>query len=354
MKKILVSFIHGYRNLKQNNQNKLRPCLLKIENNTRSVYSYPFPRSPKEFDQNEIVVGKRPLKNSLEFKKMPRYGLMGLAQDANHYYAGSWNGVYQLNKKDLSLKKIISHQLMSDLHGISINKGKLLHMIIGLDTVVMTDLSGNIIDFFSIDKNLKIKRDKSILKVDWRFITKQHRGSTGFFHFNHIQVINKKIWITSRNLNCFIMVDLLKNKATLRTMNFSSVALIHDGYHYKDQIYLTSIDGKIIIADKTQKSSEINRTGPNKKLFNRDLIAQMIDINHNIIKGKSNWCRGIKVTKDRIFITIDGRYDSKLRFSLLEIDKYSLKLIHRSDYSWSKLDKKEKLRYVTGFDILID
>lgn len=317
------------------------------------MYYYPFPRTPEDFKKINKLEGILPLKGAKNFKKLPRYGFTGLTKNKNYIYCGSWNGIYQIDRKTYDLKKFLSNQLMSDLHGIFYYKGKIFHILTGKDTIVTSGLDGKIIDHFSIDNELNIFKNKNLEKVDWRFISKQHRGSTGYFHFNYISIKDYKIWLTSRNLNCFVVIDLKNMKAKLRIMNFSSVALIHDGFHFNKSIYLTSIDGKIIIVDKSGKSVEKNRGGPNRKKFNRDLVANMIDINH-IIKAKTNWCRGIKVNNKKIFITIDGRYDSKLQFSTLELNRKNLKLIRKIDYQWKRLDSEKKLRYVTGFDILID
>ena len=51
----------------------------------------------------------------------------------------------------------------------------------------------------------------------------------------------KELWLTSRNLNSFIVVNLKKMKAELKTISLSTTALIHDGFHYKKNI---SSDGK--------------------------------------------------------------------------------------------------------------
>ena len=48
---------------------------------------------------------------------------------------------------------------------------------------------------------------------------------------------------------------LKKMKAELKTISLSTTALIHDGFHYKKKIYLTSIDGKILITEDNKKKT---------------------------------------------------------------------------------------------------
>ena len=61
------------------------------------------------------------------------------------------------------------------------------------------------------------------------------------------------MWLTSRNCNCLVAVDLKTKKAQLRTMNLSTPALIHDGVKKDQKFYFTSIDGKILIAENYNK-----------------------------------------------------------------------------------------------------
>ena len=346
MANILASFVYELLDFNGPIDNEY-PCLLKITNKKKNIFSYPILKNPIEFKNNKFLVGQLPLTNKSSGGKN-RLGFSGLTQDKTYYYASSFNSIYQIRKKNLSLKKIISNQLMSDMHGIQIHKKKLFHVLTGLDTVVITNLDGSIIDFFTITKRLNILRDQSLLKNDWRFIHKKHKGASGFFHINFISVNDSKIWLTSRNLNSFIVVDLDKNSVELRTMNMMTTSLIHDGIHIDKSIYLTSVNGKIIeVLKKKEKKRE--------QSYKRDLIIRKItNIDKNIIKGTTNWCRGIEIKKNRIFVMINGRYETRPEFSILEVNKKKMKLINRHTLSYKKLSMKFKLRYLTGFDILVD
>ena len=60
----------------------------------------------------------------------------------------------------------------------------------------MSDFSGKILASYTIKDNLAVvKNDPSIMKFDWRFITKQRRGPTGNFHFNFIRVEKNYVYL---------------------------------------------------------------------------------------------------------------------------------------------------------------
>ena len=54
---------------------------------------------------------------------------------------------------------------MCDLHGIYVDQNYLVHILTAKDTIVFSDHNGKIIDYFSIDKDLNIKKDKKFLKM---------------------------------------------------------------------------------------------------------------------------------------------------------------------------------------------
>ena len=357
MKKV-ISFVHGYHNLTKSLHDKPRPCLKIIERNKVQNYSYIFLRNKDDFIKTDIeIAGEMPSKNVKNFKKLPRFGFTGLASKKNKIYCGSWNSIYEIDSSNLELKKIISNRLMSDIHGICVSKKYIIFTLTCKDTVVFTDFNGKIINFFTINKDLKVSKDKKILKTDWRFASKQFRGSTGHFHFNYVTIKNNnELWLTARNMNAFVIVNLKTLKVTLKTMNLFTPALVHDGVHHNKKIYLTSIDGKIIIAkdghknEKQRNEEKIN----NVENYNRGLIIDLIRLNKDLIGKDPNWCRGIDVSKNRAHLTIDGRYDTKLQFSYIEIDLKRKKLINKINFDWKDIDNnKRKLRYCAGFDVIL-
>ena len=63
------------------------------------------------------MVGERPKKEQVvSFKKLPRFGVMGLSVDGNNIFAATWNGVYCINKINFLETSFISNRLINDPH----------------------------------------------------------------------------------------------------------------------------------------------------------------------------------------------------------------------------------------------
>ena len=354
--RLVVSFVHGYQNLDINLPEANRPALWYVEDSGETeCLSYPFPRNPDDFNEmNGLINGVKPFNNSKNFRRLPRFGFTGIGTCDGYIYAGSWNAVYKIGIDDFKLKTIISNNLMNDLHGIHVDEEHIITVLTGKDTVVINNHQGEIIDHFTIQRDLSVVKDKSIETVDWRFLSKQFRGSTGYWHFNYVQKIGDEIWLTTRNANAFIVIEIETMKARLSLMNLCTPALVHDGLFYNGKFYFTSIDGKIIIAEDSRKSNMIVReTVDDIKLYNRDLVSKIIRINETDFRREPNWCRGIACDNGTIYVTVDGRYDTDLSFGLLAMDEESNKILDQRRLRWSEVGNEDHIRFVTGFDIAI-
>ena len=360
---IIVSFVHNFKDKTPKSQFSENAPALWVTNKVgdNKYYSYPFPRTPKQFLKNEFINGMMPLFKYAEFKYLPRYGLTGLSHVGDYIYAGSWNGVYEINKSDFSLKRIITNNLMNDLHGIYVDKKCIITVLTGKDTVVFTDFDGKIIDHFTINNDLNLTKDSNLEKIDWRFFSKQFRGAHGIWHINHIKKYGNELWLTSRNINAFIVVNLKMRKVFIKTIDTKIPTMIHDGGKFNKSNYLTSIDGKIIITQEANNSSSTMREKfKGIKKFNRDMIAsKIIKIKNTELKREPSWCRGIFVKGNHILTTIDGRYEKNLSkkldlsFSLLCLD-HDGKIIFKNKFKFFKNKSKMKnIKFVTGFDILV-
>lgn len=352
---IAVSFVHGYENLDINLVEQERPGLWIVGEEDQSFYSYPFPRNPEDFEPlKDLIKGEMPFSTAATFKKLPRFGLTGLAQTKDFIMAGTWNSVYKIRKSDYQLESIITNHLMSDMHGIYADEDVVITILTCKDTVVISDHDGNVKDHFAVEMDLKVLKYHNIDDTDWRFISKMFRGSTGFWHFNYVQKIGNEIWLTARNANCFVVVDLETKKATLRLMNLCTPALIHDGVKKGEKHYFTSIDGKILITEYHDKTRAVTQERvENLDLYNRDLVTTVIRLEETELGREPNWCRGIDAENDEIFVSIDGRYDTDLSFGLLCIEESTSKIKYNKRLHWSEIGNEEEIRFVTGFDTLV-
>ena len=184
----IVSFVHGYEDSVQENDVRERPALVALGEQSRNIHRYPFPRNRQDFKNpllSGMFLGEEPQQVGPDFEKLPRFGFTGLTGDNDFIYAGSWNGVYKINRQNLELEGIITNRLMMDLHGITTYKGLIYSVLTAKDTVVITGQDGLVKDWFSVGRDLKVSKMDDILSVDWRFISKQMRGTAGYWHFNH-------------------------------------------------------------------------------------------------------------------------------------------------------------------------
>ena len=352
----LVSFVHGYEDLDITLGNEPRPALWAVSGEAGEAHRYPFPRAPEDFhDLSSMIRGALPSSEQPSFKRLPRFGLTGLSVAGDRVYAGSWNGVYVIRRSDLALEGIISHEMMSDMHGIWAAPDHVITVLTPRDTVVITDPDGQVIEHFRIYSDLTVQKDEGAEGVDWRFVGKQFRGSTGYWHFNHVQRIGDEIWLTSRNANCFVVVDPLRRRARLRLMNLCTPALLHDGCLIDGRFYFTSIDGKIIIAspnaDAEHTHQELDRVEA-PGVYLRDLVSRLIRLEETSLGREPNWCRGIAASSGVIQVTIDGRYDTDLSFGLLALTEAG-EVLRNVRYRWAEAGDPTALRYVTGFDVAL-
>jgi len=347
--KLVCTFVHGYDG--EFHPSKPLAALVVNDDDNTSFFEYEFPRNPQEFSNTKLnIIGEHPLETAKDFEALPRFGFTGLSEEGDYLYCGSWNGVYRINKSNYKCEGLITHRLMNDLHGICVDSGTVYTVLTGKDTVVLTSMSGEILETYTVRNDMSVlKGDKLLLNHDWRFISKQFRGATGLFHFNHVQIKGDEIWATSRNLGCFVVINMVDGTAHLRTINQKTVVLLHDGIYKNGAYYFTSIDGKILI------SSDEDAHNPREQfddviLFNRDLNSKVIRLEETELGRQPNWCRGIDAEQDSIATTIDGLYGTDLSFKLLIIN-HDGKIQRLKEIRWEDIGDVDNLRYVTGFDV---
>ena len=371
---LLISFCHGYLNEDSLSNNEYFLSLAKKEIPSvilfdekkwkiNDIISFKFPRLEQDFfnyEMRKIVKGELPKSDVFNsFVRKPRYGVMGLSFEENSkkFYAATWNGIYECDINNFQNLKFITHCLINDPHGIDVKNGKIYSVITPLDLVVVTNINdGSIIDYFSINVDLSVEKNKKeILDFDWRFITKQSRGALGNWHFNDIRVEGTVLYLSSRLTSCVVTVDLVTKKCNLKTIAWDTPVMIHDGIiDYDGNVVFTSVDGKILICNKPSKIN-YNKGNLSEKSFHplmkRNWVSKSIRI-ENILKRDINWCRGLCDDKNNYYTTIDGRYDQKRPyFSLAEINKENLK-IREFKFSYDILPFPSEIRYMTGFSVI--
>jgi len=354
--RICATFVHGYQDLEIKLEDSPRPALVICGPDSHEIHSYPFPRNPSDFHSySHLISGEEPLVHAENFKKLPRFGLTGLTEAGGQLFAGSWNGIYKISKSTYELESIVSHRLMSDLHGIYADENEVISLLTAKDTVVISDHEGRIKEHFSILRNLDIVTDPGLESVDWRFISKQLRGTAGFWHFNFVEKEGDLLFLTSRNASAIVEVDLKRRRAQMRLMDLCTPTLLHDGCRENGSVYFTSIDGKIIIAKEHRGADERQkqREDPgNLDLYNRDLEVELIRLEETDYGKEPNWCRGLCVNGENVYVTIDGRYGEDLSFGILGLSTTGHNVVMNHRVKWAEIGDSEGLKYVTGFDLI--
>jgi len=358
----IVSFCHAY-NDEIETQRSTAPALVVIDENkfqTKSIINLTFPRNPDDFASDKIqtsIYGDNTEIETIQaFKHLPRFGVTGLCSSGAQLYCATWNGIYHLNKA-LKPIRFISNRMMSDLHGIDVHGDYIYSLSPALDLVLVSNKhTGKIVDYVQVGNQLNIYRDEKIKNYDWRFISKQRRGAVGLWHFNNITVNGDKIYLTSRLFSCLVELDLNMSSACLRSFNWDTPVMIHDGIPLQNGGFgFTSVDGKIIEANLPNKLDS-SMSGMEQKgfspLMRRDMNTLTTRL-HNVLGREVNWCRGLHedVTTNSWITTIDGRYDQERPY-------FQVMRLNRSDERYQLLkigydscEFPRELRYMTGFDI---
>ena len=336
---ICVSFVHGFHDEIAVDHQAEHPALWSISGNAEQTHRVRFPITPSDFDELPYpILGELP-RTTRELQRRPRFGFTGLVPVNGKLLAGSWNGIFVLDAQSKRVESFITNRYSCYIHRFCADEQRIIFAMPFMDMVVIIDHQGNVIDRFTIDQTLRISRDNIDDDIDWRFADKPWSGPTGLFHINSVQTIGQDIYLTSRNLGALIVVRPGDDHASLRTLNYRTPTCVHDGDYVDGKFYLTSIDGKILIASQPKEADSTR--------FRYDLQVECVRLD----EVQKNWCRGIAVTDEFIYTTIDGRYDSDLSFGLLQLDR-DCNLLDQRRFRWSNIGSENDIRYVTGFDIV--
>ena len=362
---IICSFCHGYRDESVIQEKRVKiPSILYIDpsiSSIQEVVSLYYPRLPKDFSESNLgcpIVGNLPDNSSAQFKRKPRFGIMGLSRDeAGGFYAASWNGIYYFDGIGTEPSSFITHNLINDPHGIAVDGDYIYSVLTPLDSLVCTNRStGNVEWAVRFDRNLNCISLSEELNYDWRFIGKQNRGAVGNFHFNNVVVREDKLWLTSRLTSSVVEFDPSNSKAILRTFCWDTPVMIHDGENGpNNSIVFTSVDGKIL---ETNSPQYLQSSMPSMKeegfveFMQRDLITRTLKLSE--IKGHEiNWCRGYLYVDPYHITTLYGRYDqSTPYFSIFKINSADPTDFSELKVSYDLLDYPSEIRYMTGFSII--
>lgn len=200
--------------------------------------------------------------------------------------------VYRVS--DFELCHYYSLPCFNDLHHVApTDRDTILAVVTGLDLVVEIDRDGRIVEEWSAVP--AGTWDRFSRATDYRKVptTQPHQA-----HPNYVFMLGEEIWVTRCDCNDAIcLTDRRKRIDLSGTEDFPSV-MVHDGLLHNGQLYFTSVNGTVLIADPE-----------------RHAVTRVIDLNEIIgTDYPLGWCRGIKVLdEDRIVVGFSKLRQTKLQ-----------------------------------------
>lgn len=352
---IVASFVHGYLDMEAR-VSGTAPAMAVIGNDGEvELLEFFFPRSVSDFNLVNNLRGIPPKSDAYShLVSVPRLGLTGLAQDtkSGKIVAGSHTGIFVINS-DLSQEAFVSHRLLADPHGIALSDDFIFSALPELDLVVKTDLYGDVCSLWQIGGDFRIRnpRNENLPTDDFRMRGKGRRGPMGRFHFNNVEVVDGRIFVTSRNIGAVLSFKEEDQVAELLPVAHHSPVLIHDGVPFDGLSYFTSIDGKILTVDARNYAPDyFYRTGETPTAHYPFAASSAVLRMTDVLGRDVNWMRGLDVTRTNFVTTVDGIYGSS-HFSVIDIDRSNTSFREFS-ISWEMLRPQGELRFATGFDCL--
>ncbi|MBH9965393.1 hypothetical protein ACKA06_03890 [Rossellomorea oryzaecorticis] len=194
----------------------------------------------------------------------------------NRLYVGTTTEVLVYDVSNFTPIQYMSLPFMNDIHHVSpMKNGNLLVANTGLDMVVELNVSGRVERLWNVLGRAPWHRFDP--EVDYRKVatTKPHHS-----HPNYVFEIENDIWVT----RC-LQKDAVCLTSPEKHIDIGR-QLVHDGIAYKNHIYFTQVDGRVVIV--------------NRNTLKVERIVDLVQISAH--KEKIGWCRGIKPLSEDIIL----------------------------------------------------
>jgi hypothetical protein len=274
-------------------------------------------------------------------------GLRGIYVYENLIYTSTWNKIVVLRLDTFEIIRTISHQWMSDLHGIFVNEDGIWVTSSLPDAVILYDFDGSPISALWLpETSLYEKRIQVNKSSDWRSRGKNYRGFLEF-HANHVEVKGDYVFITGRGQGKkegrIIRVDK-RSFINGQNMDDGNITLFarnlhgpHDGIWDSDKVWvtetlgstLTSINGygKVINRKKVLASENDRVHYSDTKEW---LKYQILGFLGKPGKKMTHWTRGLCLYKGNFFVgqsqmagILDAGYSAA---RIIKINKEKMKI----------------------------
>jgi hypothetical protein len=265
-------------------------------------------------------------------------GLRGLFEYQHQIYVATWNAVYIVSKASLEVENCISHEWMSDLHGIFVNQDGIWVTSSLPDALILYDFQGKpkaslwLSETFIYQPKIEVDKTK-----DWRLLGKDFRGFREY-HANNVEVKDQYVYLTGRGENSkgrvmrFLKSDFI-NKAKLEDddleLMIQGLYGPHDGT-WNNGLYWVTETMNSSIAGINEKGKVIFRKkvyAKNEEKVGFNSLKDLLRTIKKRIKRKggkmvTHWTRGLSVNQNNIFVgqsTWAGETSSRAR--IVKLDK---------------------------------
>ena len=140
---------------------------------------------------------KTPVKSALPGERL-KPGLRGIYSYQGQLYVCTWNRVYIVDPATFEVTGELSHQWMSDLHGIHVNEDGIWLTSSLPDALLLYDFDGTPRAAFWIPESCLYETPVAVDRdIDWRMRGKGFRGFKEF-HANHVTLCGDTVYLTGR------------------------------------------------------------------------------------------------------------------------------------------------------------
>lgn len=199
--------------------------------------------------------------------------------------------IYEM--QDWQVKKVITHPLFNDLHGVLATQDHIHVCNTGLEMIQSVDYEGNILNEINLASTPTFERfDRDI---DYRQVasTKPHE-----VHVNHLFLLDGSLWATLGTQRKAVNVNDFSDQLVFDNLFMEGqMILCHDGIVKNDNVIFTTVNGHLIIMNWRE----------NKVVCDIDFS----ELNFN--NRAFGWMRGMEIVDDSVFIGLTKLRNSKFK-----------------------------------------
>lgn len=251
--------------------------------------------------------------------KYPCIRFTAMTLEDNILYLCTGTEIFIYKYPDMTQMGYTSLPSFNDIHHIAPVEDKIAVVSTGLDMIVFLDSKTlKPVDY----KNALFHKpwNEFDINTDYRKINSTNPHEV---HPNFIFESNGKLWVTRCKQRDAVCLD-----DPNRIISMGVDVPIHDGHVIRDQIFFTSVDGKIIIVDK-----------------NKEIVKEIIDLNKIEKKRRPlGWCRGICLDGNIAYIGFSQLRQTILKENIRWLLKFSGDIIgYPTRIVAYDITKKEKI-----------